>query len=385
MHPSSVFPRTTQALIGLLLCGVQSWAGYPVAQAAESQPKPAETQKQEQEIFHFATVGDSRADPKDPSLSAQDKRWVQATPALTRILREANQSHAQALVFNGDMIMGYTPDPVQREREYAFWRGIVATTMESGTYVLPVPGNHETQMPTKQADGSSKKLAQLDLENAWRDNMGDLILDIRRWQKLTGTMVSHFEVSNAPKVGNNSVSTTQSQLSYSFDAGPIHFAVINTDPVGGDSQAPSLWLQQDLDQAKARGMKHLFVFGHKMAFTYNPPSQPARGPEGLDEYPDLAEDFWQVIESHGATYFCGHEHIQHASQPMLSHGGRAWQVIVGSGGSPFTAKSVTDKNPHDRDYAWADVRVYSSGRVHVEILGFDDHFGPTQKIQAWDL
>jgi hypothetical protein len=367
----------TPTWLGLLLCGLQGLGLSPAAHADAAQP--------ETEIFHFATVGDSRADPKNASLSPQDKRWVQATPVLARILREVNQSHAQALVFNGDMVMGYTPDATQLEREYAFWRGMVAVTLEAGTYVLPVPGNHEVQMPVKQADGASKKLAQANLENAWRDNMGDLILDVPRWQKLTGQTVAHFEVDNSPAQGQNSVSTSQRQLSYSFDAGPIHFAVINTDPVGGDSQAPSTWLQNDLNQAQARGMKHLFVFGHKMAFTYQPPSQAPRGSEGLDEYPALAETFWQVIESHGATYFCGHEHIQHASQPKLAQGGHAWQVIVGSGGSPFAAGVVNEKNPHDRDYAWADVRVYSSGRVHVEIWGFDEHLGPTHRLQAWDI
>ena len=60
-------------------------------------------------------------------------------------------------------------------------------------------------------------------------------------------------------------------------------------------------------------------------------------------------------------------------------------MIVGSGGSPFAAGVVNEKNPHDRDYAWADVRVYSSGRVHVEIWGFDEHLGPTHRLQAWDI
>jgi hypothetical protein len=377
MQLPSRFFRSSTTLLGLFFYGLQGLGLAPSALATEPTP--------DQEIFHFATVGDSRADPKDPSLSAQDKRWVQATPALARLLREINQSRAQALVFNGDMVMGYTQDNTQLEREYAYWRGMAATVMEAGTYVLPVPGNHEVQMPTLQADGSSKKLAQPALEKAWRDNMGDLILDTNRWHQLTGQSAFHFQIDNTPAIGRNGVITSQRQLSYSFDVGNIHLAVINTDPVGGDSQAPSSWLDKDLSQAQARGMKHLFVFGHKMAFTYHPPTVADKSAQGLDEFAELAEVFWQVIEQHGATYFCGHEHIQHASQPKKTHGGQAWQVIVGSGGSPFSAKAVNEKNPHDRDYAWADVRVYASGRVHVAILGFDEHMGPTREIQAWDL
>src|SRR5882762_84923 len=117
-------------------------------------------------VLSFSTVGDSRQDPvtADPTtlpLSGQDAHWLQHTKALTRISRSIEHQQSSLLFFNGDMIMGYghaivptntatvadivNSDLVKFHTQYAFWRGMVAGMMEGGTYVVPVPGNHETQ------------------------------------------------------------------------------------------------------------------------------------------------------------------------------------------------------------------------------------------------
>jgi hypothetical protein len=160
--------------------------------------------------------------------------------------------------------------------------------------------------------------------------------------------------------------------------------VINTDPVGNDAHAPTAWLETDLSAPVGRGVKHLFVFGHKPAFTYyyGAVTPLPAAPSGLDN--DLASRdlFWDVIEKYGATYFCGHEHVFHLSQPRLGNPtkpGKAWQVLVGSGSSPFEA-ATTDITiaPTDRTYARATVNVYDSGKV--KLYRFDDHFGATKVI-----
>ena len=71
-------------------------------------------------------------------------------------------------------------------KQYAFWRGMVADLMETGTYVVPVPGNHEVQCKR------CSKTAQVQNENAWRDNMGDLILDPTRFNALLGKAPENF-------------------------------------------------------------------------------------------------------------------------------------------------------------------------------------------------
>jgi hypothetical protein len=356
-------------------------AGVSAQSSANSADNPV--------VLRLATVGDSRADPKDPRLSGQDRRWLQNTAVLARLVDEIGASHAHLLVFNGDMVMGYTEDHAQLDRQYAYWRGMMAGLMERGTYVLPVPGNHEMQMPMAQPDGSKLKLAQPWLEQAWRDNMSDLIMDGGRWQRSTGLPLAAWDPDNSPPIGVDGVTSAQQRLSYSLDAGPVHIAVINTDPVGHDSGAPVQWLAKDLERAKARGAKRFFVFGHKMAYLYDFATRQSAGKSekesGLEVRLAERDAFWDLMESFDATYFCGHEHIFHASQPRAAQGGRAWQVIVGSGGSPFAAAPGASDRPSDRMYAWAEVAVHADGAAEVSIHAFDEHMGPTRVIENWTL
>jgi hypothetical protein len=326
-------------------------------------------------------------DPTTGPLTRQDAIWLQNSKALSRILREVAAQKNQVLFFNGDMIMGYgkagsTPssavdDVVNSDlmafyRQYGFWRGMVATLMEAGTYVVPVAGNHEVQSK------SAGKQAVVENENAWRANMGDLIIDTQRFKALVGVEPSQINVGNNAE--QDGLSSDQSQLSYSFDVGQAHFAVVNTDPVGRDGVAPSGWLASDLASAQARGLRRFFVFGHKPAFTYVYKKNPKKTEGvGLDKFPVQRDAFWDVIEQYGATYFCGHEHMFDMVQPRNG----AWQVLVGTGGSPWDAKpgEQTLHPESDRSYAWASVDVHRSGRVDITAYGFSDRFGPTQVIR----
>jgi len=354
-------------------------------------------------VLSFSTVGDSRQDPTNPDpttlpLSGQDKRWLQNTKAWSRIIRSIEDQKPQLLFFNGDMIMGYGrasvpadtstvpaivgSDLVQFYTQYAFWRGMVADLMETGTYVVPVPGNHEVQ---SKALG---KKAQPENETAWRANMGDLILDKDRFQNMFNEQPANINVSNNAVF--DGLTSDQTQLSYSFDFRGSHFVIVNTDPVGSDSHAPTRWLASDLANAKMHGAKHFFVFGHKPAFTYyygaNPASPLPASASGLDADMPARDAFWQVIEQYGATYFCGHEHIFNISRPLAGKGGSAVQVMVGSGGSPFEAKPTDATiSSTDRLYAWATVKVRKSGKVKITAYGFNDQYGPTSKLETLKL
>jgi len=375
-------------------------------------------------VLSFATVGDSRQDPRhfDPAtadagsghLTGQDAHWLQNSRALARILHGISDQHPQLLFFNGDMIMGYgragipvgwasTPptveqvihaDLVEDIAQYAYWRGMVAPLMELGTYVVPVAGNHESQCNgANQTDAYNQlpcpkgKHAVAENEVAWADGMGDLILDDGRFRAMFGEAPIQFAAASLPRDGET---TDQSKLTFSFDFRGAHFVVINTDPVGLsaageplDSHAPTNWLTTDLEAATARGIRHIFVFGHKMAFTYDYMGTGEIRARGLDEDVAARDRFWDVVERYHATYFCGHEHVYHVSRPR----GAAYQVLVGSGGSPFevpaNAKSVHPAT--DRTYAWALVRVHRSGRVELSTWGFSDRFGATRRIERFEL
>ena len=362
-------------------------------------------------VLSFSTVGDSRQDPVtfDPTmapLSGQDQIWLQNTKAWTRIMRSIGQQQPDMLFFDGDMIMGYgwaskptlnsNPDDVsdivksdlvQFYTQYAFWRGMVANLMETGTYVVPVPGNHETQCKSCTVKGvAQKKKSQVENENAWRANMGDLILDKTRFKTILGAPAVNVDTDRTGLDAADGLTTDQSKLTYSFDFQGSHFAIVNTDPVGNDAHAPTKWLEADFAAAASRGIKHFFVFGHKPAFTYyygNQVALPA-SPSGLDVDVPARDAFWNVVAQYGAVYFCGHEHIFHVSQHPAPNGKSAWQVMVGSGGSPFEALPTDPTlDPFlDRAYAWATVRVTLRGTVEITAYGFDDHFGPTRVLRT---
>lgn len=401
MKPFST-TRFNRLNTGLLAMVAAVLAGN-VAQANENERDGRQDNDGDRDrvVLSFSTVGDSRQDPATPDpttlpLSGQDAIWLQNTRALDRISRSVEIQGSSFLFFNGDMIMGYgnavgpadtnvatvvNSDLMKFYRQYGFWRGMMAGLLEGGTYVVPVPGNHEVQW---KAGG---KKAQVVNENAWRANMGDLILDTNRFQNLFGDQPSNINVGNNAAL--DSLVSDQSQLSFSFDFRGCHFAVINTDPVGNDAHAPVNWLSADLAAAQARGAKEFFVFGHKPAFTYyyGVTNALPDKPSGLDNDPASRDLFWNVIEQHHATYFCGHEHIFHMDQPTAGTGGTAWQVLVGSGGSPFEALPTdTTINPTtDRDYAWATVSVFKSGKVRITVFGFDDQFGPTKVLKSVTL
>ena len=443
--------------------GVGALCGAHLASAQSSDPV----------VFSFATVGDSRQDPKSPdpttlfalnpatgagapsltgTLLPQDKEWLQNSQAWSTILSGIQSQNPNLLFFNGDMIYGYgrpilptawangqpnswtsaqsvSPDTIFEYVQYAYWRGTVASLFQSGTYVIPVPGNHETQCSYSATPYSSSspnpncntaaqgnltgKTAYADNENAFRANMGDLIQDLvtnTRFSNVSGVTaqnVSGLTAASAPTASTNNGAITGSQvdLSYSFDvstsAGLLHFAIINTDPSGADGTAPADWLATDFAAANGRGAIKYFVFGHKPAFTYNysAASGGTVAAGGLDATApiSLRNAFWKVIAQYGATYFSGHEHIPNVSQnadPTGTYSNKPYQVIVGSGGSPFDDKLVGTcpscsepvlTNWTDRYYAWALVQVHQSGNVSLQMSGFSDSFGPVQDLTQYDV
>ena len=411
-----------------------------VAQPAFAQADPV--------ILSFSTVGDSRLDPtKDDStqkpLNAQDFNWLQNTKAWSRIMREISAKKPSLLFFNGDMILGYgnaalpaalpasvtdymNTDLARYYTQSAYWRGMVAPMIETGTYVVPVAGNHEVQcrsgavlvgsgvtlgvpVNTQWANISCKdvngnpatgKIGMAVNEDAWRANFGDLIVDQTRLNNILapkGLAVSNVTgttAATAPGSGDGLV-TDQSKLSYSFDIGTSHFVVINTDPAGNDTTAPNAWLDADMHAASIRGAKNFFVFGHKPAYTYVTPGVAAGA--GLDANVDVngvavnRNAFWAIIQQYNATYFCGHEHIYNITKPVLvkadgSTSNNSYQVLVGSGGSGFDVASAAPGNlATDRFYAWANVKIFQSGKVTLEAYGFDATYGPTQLLNVLTL
>src|SRR5260221_5093468 len=106
--------RVVSGFIFLLLLagGCQTVAPSPAAVATVNSESPV--------VFKFVTVGDSRGDPKQAS--AQDRVWLPATAGWGRMLSAIERQHPQGLMFNGDMIYGYTSDMAAIDRQDSFWR-----------------------------------------------------------------------------------------------------------------------------------------------------------------------------------------------------------------------------------------------------------------------
>jgi hypothetical protein len=457
--------------------------------------KSAAAQSVDPVVFSFATVGDNRQDPKKPdpttyvankspttqnggpSLSGavlpQDQVYMQNSAAWDVIQQGVLSQGAQLLFFNGDMIYGYGrpilpaawtgnpvtwstpvtstvyPDAFFEFIQYAYWRGTVSTMFNSGTYVIPVAGNHETQCSATASPYSSSssnpncsttinggKQAYAENENMFRANTADLIQDLvgnLRFSAVSGvfaTNVTGLTAASTPgptgtstpcttpgatsstctytagtPANNGPITGTQQELDYSFDVVVpgtqlmLHFAIINTDPSGADATPPADWLAGDFAAAAARGTTgntngpltvKYFVFGHKAAFTYDylPSGSGTVAAGGLDANASLTYRnlFWHTITQYNATYFCGHEHVPNVQQFADPTAGttltnKPYQVIVGSGGSPFD-DTMTGSSPNyteppeaamtDRYYAWATVQVHKSGAVTLGLTGFPD-------------
>ena len=208
-------------------------------------------------------------------------------------------------------------------RQYGFWRGMVAGPMETTLYVVPVPGNHEVQC---KACG---KMAKPENEDAWRANMGDLILDDSRFQKLFGVQPTNREHGRQQRARRPI--EPQSQLSYSFDLAGSHFVVINTDPVGNDAHAPVQFLASRPGRGcQSRDEEHSSSSGtspHSPTTTGR--TRRCRLPVRLDNDTVARDQFWTVIQQYGAVYFCGTSTSSTSRSRMgraVTQRGRCWWV-----------------------------------------------------------
>jgi len=123
------------------------------------------------------------------------------------------------------------------------------------------------------------------------------------------------------------------ETTYSFDAGPVHIAVINeyyngfSDTGTNGDVVPALrsWLQSDL---AASNKPWKLVFGHEPA--YPQPDEDwhtARHVgDSLDAHPANRDAFWNLLEDLGVVaYVCGHTHRFSHYQPP---GSEIWQIDI---------------------------------------------------------
>ena len=118
---------------------------------------------------------------------------------------------------------------------------------------------------------------------------------------------------------------------YSFDMGPVHFIMLDSNIMGAARQADQDWLREDLESVGARKA------GWRIAVMHHPLWPPVANPKDDARAKAMREHFLPVLEAHGVELvLCGHQHIYTRSAPMRGEnvsadGGGIIQIMAASG------------------------------------------------------
>ena len=312
--------------------------------------------------YSFVTVGCNRVDYLDTAATSNDAIYSTGASTanvyqLKRLFTEISQLSPlpKFLIMTGDIVMGYktpsTPDTTELAKQLTAWKAIYESHPLStmGITLIVVPGNHETQ--DKAAGKKSFFAAE---------------------QIFTRVMAPYILGSNGPGIGGaDGLTTDQSKLTYSFNYGGDHYIMMNTDPVGKDNQVPYKWLAGDIQYARANSARHIFVFGHKPA--YSSPLTPAGGLDAASTLPQR-DSLWKYLEDNNCeAMFSAHEHLWDTIHP---HTGKTWQVIAGNGGSRVEPAWAATTGPGRQYYGYTLVNLYTDRKVNVMGLGRNTDMTP---------
>ncbi len=311
------------------------------ASAACSDNTPSQTVDPNAAVLSFAVIGCNRVDAKDTLGNASTANIEQLNRTFTEI---ANMNPRPDLVFfAGDLVLGYTADTVLLDKQLREWRklyeqsALAATTTE----LVALPGNHEVQNNVKIAYDAGE----------------------RTWLRVMAPYIKRG--GNGPKAGGaDKLTTDQSALTYSFTFKGSHFVTVDTDPVGNDWHVPTNWINSDLSAARASGVAHSFVIGHKPAYPY--PTVPL---DGLTFDLTARDAYWAALNAnHVEAMYSAHNHVYYRVQPAV---GKTWQVIAGNGGSKLEAKIDSSIPSSGSYYGFTVTTVTNGGAVFVKSYGRD--------------
>ncbi|MFA5864012.1 MAG: metallophosphoesterase [Phycisphaerae bacterium] len=230
------------------------------------------------ESIRFAVVGDTRG-------------WTNGTineTVFSKIIQEvmAVDPPVQFVIVTGDLVTGTEDDSIMAGG-FQNWRQIAKPWYDAsflGAKVYVLPGNHDEVNP-------------LTYVKLWQDAF--------------------------PELPDNGPAGDQ-KMTYSFDIGPVHFSMVNTDiPTPDGIHSVNLaWLANDLDNS-TQPIK--LVLGHEPAYSIGP-----HVGSSLDAKPDLRDAFWQMLAAKKVSaYICSHEHLYDHWIKDNVH-----QIISGGGGGP---------------------------------------------------
>jgi len=293
--------------------------------------------------FRFGVMSDARAGLGGPSA----RYYGSNGGALGDLASQALQREHRFVLFVGDLVNGYTTEPGAFRHELeGFVKAIQPVAARMPFY--EVIGNHELLMDAWSSGYMANKEGLVNTESVFRD--------------VFTNPVNGPEVEEGPSL---------EELTFSFDWGPAHFAVVDSNydyrsdfdderhprfgtgvREGWVTEAQLSWLNEDLAAARKRGQRHLFVFTHEPAYPSAGHVQDAMYWNG--RFPEVLERrdrFWSILVTHEVTAaFFGDEHAYTRSlvdedvDPRWTH--PIHQIVTGGAGAPYYAL--------DRDVPWID-------------------------------
>ncbi len=315
----------------------------------------------------IAFTGDSQIG-LDPWLETKDQNPSSANiPQLRQTLMDiTNQPiRPRLFFFLGDMVVGLLPDEghamsLQLEGWQQYYRSF---SHPQGMQLLPIAGNHETDVFNFQTFASEPYAYAYDVWLAWIARYG--------YDHCAG---------NGPKHGGSNpdkLVRDESNMTFSFNLKGIHFVVINTDTLSTEIDPsthlpytgwiPINWVERDLAAAKKnRGISAIIVIGHRFieAPAYD------NSPEETGILNDAAHPFASRLSADlrgnkkVKVYLCCHAHSWEAFR--LQHGRGVWQIIAGNAGAPLDSSWQPAGGVY---YGYSILDIYASGRMVVRGFG----------------
>lgn len=311
-------------------------------------------------LSSFVTLGCNRLAKGD---------WVAATNPSSANVAQLQQDFTDVaamadkpkqLFFTGDLVLGEVTQLSTLSSELTGWASLyTASPVASSLTLVAVAGNHEILLKQTLSDGGSAEI-----QNNAPDASADTV-----WTQWLAASSFDPMAGNGPTAAPpnaDQLLDDQSKFSFSFDDGPNHFVVLNTDtwtsadagtgvaPIG---RVPMVWLAGDIQAAQANAVtQNIFLFGHKPIIS---PIGSTSPDDVID--PVVSGDLVTLMtgSSKVRAYFCAHYHAWDARP--LTASTSVYQVIAGNGGSTLE----TTWNPPVTFFGFTEVRVHASGSVGV--------------------
>jgi 3',5'-cyclic AMP phosphodiesterase CpdA len=304
-----------------------------------------------QQKFQFAFLSDSRA-----TVGGGFANFGGVNAEITqKLLADSVHRGADLILFVGDLVYGTSSKVENFDMMFNAYKEIVGPV----GHIVPIYegfGNHDS------------------LQEYYIDAAG-----YRYHREKTGGVsaeslfASHFANPDqdfpAPEIRDGVVGPSYQGTVYSFDYGNSHFIMLNSlywwagggpggDQVlalkllGGNREGYIMdnqikWLAKDLAAARKRGVQHIFICSHDVAFPTGGHAADAMWWNGLNDPSIPSGDvvamrnrFMKLLNDYGVTaLLCGHEHeysrtiIDSRVEKLMSHS--LTQVVSGGSGAPL--------------------------------------------------